>query len=238
VNQYGRYYVSTLLGMSGSGATPQNDGMNSGGGPITGHNVEWVELNFPLLHLFRRHIVDGAGAGKHRGGFGAEMALTPYDAPQGKIRGVALGVAGLRNAGQGTFGGFPSAPSLLTLIKSTRLRENLGQSTSPTDLTALGGEASLLPYCDFDLNEGDVLLLTSGGGGGYGDPLERDPAAVLKDVQDSLVSENAARDMYGVVVHAGQLDKSAMEATRSRLRKEAECRGRFRRDSRSAAPGS
>jgi N-methylhydantoinase B len=218
VNQYGRYYVSTLLGISGSGATAHSDGINSGGGPITGHNVEWVELNFPLLHLFRRHIVDGAGAGKYRGGVGAEMALTPHDAPDHKIKGVALGVAGLRNAGQGMFGGYPSAPSLLTLIANTRLPDVLEQQAVPTDLSALGGDARLLPYCDFDLRESDVMVLTSGGGGGYGDPLERDPDLVASDVFDGLVSPDAARDVYGVITDGAGVDLTATETMRRQIR--------------------
>jgi len=218
VNQYGRYYVSTLLGISGSGATSEHDGLSSGGGPITGHNVEWVEHNFPLLHLFRRHIRDGAGAGKFRGGIGAEMALTPHDAPQHQIKGVALGVAGLRNSGQGVFGGYPGAPSMLSHIEHTRLRELLAANVQPTDLEELGGESRLLPYCDFDLKDGDVMLLSSGGGGGYGDPLERDPAATARDVSAGLVSAEAARTVYGIVTDGESVDAAGTAAERKRLR--------------------
>src|SRR3989304_10619664 len=70
VNQYGRYYVSTLLDLSGAGATSIRDGMNTGG-YLTAHNVEWIESNFPLFYLFRRHIKDGGGAGEVVGGSGA-----------------------------------------------------------------------------------------------------------------------------------------------------------------------
>ena len=85
------------------------------------HNIEWLEANFPLLYLFRRNTKGGAGAGKFRGGTGSESALTTHDAPKGKIQGVALGVAGLRNSGQGIFGGYPGAPSLLMLIQGARV---------------------------------------------------------------------------------------------------------------------
>jgi len=70
----------------------------------TVHNVEWVENNFPLMYLFRRHIADGAGAGKFRGGSGEESLLTLHDAPEEKIKIVAFGVVGMRNSGHGTGG--------------------------------------------------------------------------------------------------------------------------------------
>ena len=74
VNQYGRFYVSTLLELSGSGASPHGDGIDSGG-YMTCHNVEWLELNFPLMYLFRRHVQDGGGAGKFAGGVGVEATV-------------------------------------------------------------------------------------------------------------------------------------------------------------------
>jgi N-methylhydantoinase B len=219
VNQHGRYYVSTLLGIGGSGATVSHDGVDSGGsGNITGHNVEWVEHNFPLLHLFRRHLRDGAGAGMYRGGSGAEMALVVHDAPEEHIKGVALGVAGLRNAGQGVFGGYPSAPSLLTLVQQTRVHELLAQNRCPLDLATLGGQAQLLPYCDFYLRRDDVLYLTSGGGGGYGDPLDRDPALVVRDIQQGTISPQVAREVYRVVIAADEVDGPATQAERHRIR--------------------
>ena len=121
VNQYGRFYVSTLLELSGSGASPHADGIDSGG-YLTCHNVEWLELNFPLMYLFRRHVQDGGGAGKFAGGVGVEATVKLHDAPEEKIKGVAFGVAGLRNSGVGMFGGYPGAPSLLTLLEGTRER--------------------------------------------------------------------------------------------------------------------
>ena len=101
---------------------------------LSSHNIEWLEANFPLLYLFRRNTRGGGGAGKFRGGAGSESALTVHDAPQGKIKGVALGVAGLRNSGQGLFGGYPGAPSLLTLIQGARVEETIAadQVTGPT----------------------------------------------------------------------------------------------------------
>ena len=70
----------------------------------------------------------------------------------------------------------------------------------------------------------DVVIMESGGGGGYGDPLERDPEAVRADVREGFVSAERARDGYGVVLDAaGEVDEETTAAAREALR-----RGRFR----------
>ncbi len=209
ISQYGKYYVSTLLESGGSGATSCKDGMNSssaGSIGMTCHNVEWVELNFPVIYLFRRHIVDGAGAGKYRGGAGTEVALAPYKPAEGKIKVVALGVAGLKNSGKGLFGGYPGAPSLLNLFESTKLEAFFAQNRPPVDLAELKGRKMALAYQDIDLQVNDVLYLRMACGGGYGDPLERDPQIVVQDLRNGLVSSAAAEQYYGVVVDRGKLN--------------------------------
>jgi N-methylhydantoinase B len=51
----------------------------------------------------------------------------------------------------------------------------------------------------------------SGGGGGWGNPMERDPALVLRDVADGFISPAAARDEYGVAITPGSLDRGGLE---------------------------
>lgn len=224
-SQYGRYYVSTLIGLSGGGARSYMDGMDSAGmetgRPSSCHNVEWVEVNFPLLHLFRRHITDGAGAGQFRGGAGEETALMLHDAPEREITFVAFGTAGLRNSGQGIGGGYPGAPSLLVHMEDTTLRKLLQEKRCLDDLQALGGKSTLLPYCTIRLTEDDVLFMRFGNGGGYGDPLDRDPQLVANDVANGLVSSSAAGAVYGVEVSpTGELDAKETERRRVELKKE------------------
>jgi N-methylhydantoinase B len=242
INQYGWYYVASMGGLDGGGARAGMDGIDSGGsGMLQDHDVEWFESHYPFLYLFRRHMLDGGGAGKFRGGVGQEVALTIHDAPEHAIRAVAYGVAGLRNSGRGVFGGYPGAPSLLIHHQGTQVREILARNELPDDVNTIGGEAVPLPYQEFRMGEADVLFISNASGGGYGDPLDRDPAAVLRDVQEGLVSEEAAQEVYGVVVtpspspsprgrgdqHHGspvgrqyRLDEGATEAIRSRLREE------------------
>jgi len=223
VNQHGKYYVSTLSegALDGTGARSYKDGDDTGRG-LSCHNIEWLEANFPLLYLFRRNTKGGAGAGRYRGGTGGESALTVHDAPEGKIKGVALGVAGLRNSGQGMFGGYPGAPSLLVLREGTRVAEMIEGEKLPDQLDEVGGTARQLPYCEFDIGKKEVLYMRMSSGGGYGDPLEREPERVLNDVENGIVSINEAREIYGMVLTRNDLvlDLAATERERARLRQE------------------
>jgi N-methylhydantoinase B len=58
------------------------------------------------------------------------------------------------------------------------------------------------------------VIIQSSGGGGWGNPLERDPAAVLRDTIDGLTSLEAAREQYGVVIVDGAIDRAATDALR------------------------
>jgi N-methylhydantoinase B len=220
INQYGTYYVSNLsqTPIDGGGARSFQDGVDSGGGTKSCPNVEWIERNFPVLYLFRRHARDSAGAGKFRGGVGAETAFVTNDAPERKIKGVAYGVVGLKNSGQGVFGGYPGAPAVVELSKGTRLRALIAQGAAVDRMQDLGGQTNSLPYCNFEVTEDDVLYTRQSSGGGYGDPLERDLNMVLKDVVLGLVSTDAAREIYGVMIAGDKIDLEATERLRKSMR--------------------
>jgi len=203
VNQYGRYtpFINMAHGaLDGSGARIDRDGVDSGGSYMSCPNVEWMEMQYPLLYLFRRHAVDSAGAGKFRGGVGVESAHTLHDAPEGKIGGVAYGVASAENSGHGMAGGQAGASSVMLKMAGTKINQLLAENQTGTDLTALGGEQKALPYCNFELADSDVLYMRVASGGGYGAPLERDPEKVRSDVVNLVVSREAARDVYGVAL--------------------------------------
>jgi N-methylhydantoinase B len=208
VNQYRRYspFINMAHGaMDGNGARIDGDGVDSGGSYMSCPNVEWMELQYPLLYLFRRHALDSAGAGKFRGGVGVESAHTLHDAPEGKIAGVAYGVASAENSGHGMFGGQAGAPSVMVKMAGTRINQLLARNQPATKLAELGGAREELPYCNFELREGDVLFMRVASGGGVGDPLEREPELVRSDVANAIVSRAAAREVYGVVL-SGDLE--------------------------------
>jgi N-methylhydantoinase B len=225
INQNGMFYSTSLAmsALSGSGARARMDGVDTSKLDfMTCPNVEWLEMNCPMLFLFRRHAKDQQGAGRFRGGTGAEMAFTMHKAPEGKIDGVAFGVAGLTNGGKGVFGGYPGAPSILELREGTSLSQMLSRNTMPETPDQVGGTPNLLGYTSFEIKENDVMYYTLGMGGGFGSPLDRDPKAVLKDVENELVSPDVARDVYGVVIDPDKLalDLAATEETRRRRRQE------------------
>jgi len=69
-----------------------------------------------------------------------------------------------------------------------------------------------------NMKKGDLFRHEVAGAGGWGDPLERDPARVLQDVRNEFVSEQAAREDYGVVIAGDAVDKAATTALRRQLR--------------------
>jgi N-methylhydantoinase B len=223
VNQYRRYspFINMAHGaMDGNGARIDSDGVDSGGSYMSCPNVEWMELQYPLLYLFRRHAVDSAGAGKFRGGVGVESAHTLHDAPEGKIRGIAYGVASSENSGHGMFGGRAGAPSVIVKMAGTRVNQLLADNRPATNLERLGGQEENLPYCNFELCDGDVLFMRVASGGGCGDPLERDAELVCGDVASAIVSRDAARDIYGVVLGRDlEVDRDATRELRAALRR-------------------
>jgi N-methylhydantoinase B len=96
-----------------------------------------------------------------------------------------------------------------------------GQSAPNAHATINPGTDSevVLDYLDvIELGPGDVLSFVAPGGGGYGDPLERDPELVLRDVRSELLSLESAREHYGVVIHEGQVDVAGSDDLRLELR--------------------
>jgi len=79
-----------------------------------------------------------------------------------------------------------------------------------------------LPYCEFELKEKSVVYMRVASGGGYGDPLERDPKMVSSDVTHGLVSREMAHDNYGVVIdqQTSEVDWVATQELRTILREQ------------------
>ena len=69
--------------------------------------------------------------------------------------------------------------------------------------------------CTQSMTKGDILIIKTPGGGGYGDPLRRKPELVLRDVIDGLVSEESAQEDYGVAIVDSEIDWKATERLRT-----------------------
>lgn len=186
-----------------------NGGFEGGDGPSAMGNIDFgnlklivpaesVEHEYPLLVEESGLREDSAGDGQYRGGLGfrrsvrllAEEARYSLQADRGVV--PPFGVEG----------GFAAAPARAAITRD-------------------GGE---LPFStpakvwDFRLQEGDVLHMEPAGGGGYGDPLGRDPELVRADLAEGYIRPERARDVYGVILDpSGAIDAEATRRRRKQL---------------------
>jgi N-methylhydantoinase B len=181
------------------GALATRDGLDLGGQihalASRWANLERHEAGFPYRYLYRRLVTDSGGPGKYRGGMCHEYALVGHGSA-GQLEAVLMpGRGGQAPLSHGVFGGYPGCNTA-----SIRFRES-NKDDWPHDLASTSGRhQDQLGMGITQLGSDDVLYIRHDGAGGYGDPLERDPGAVLRDVLAGLVSEEAAVSVYGVVL--------------------------------------
>lgn len=209
----------------GAGGRSFNDGFDNAGHPFSYlgfmANVEDQEWKVPVLYVFRRRLADTGGPGKFRGGVTSISALTPYCTERAIYKCMNTAGTNQSNAA-GIEGGYPGSGSQVSLIHGSSLWDTYRRGEIPMTHEALGGEMTHLPSkADGVLCPGDVLVFYPPGGGGYGDPLDREPKRVRLDVLDGTVSAEAARAYYGVVLRPDlTLDGEATERERARMRAE------------------
>jgi N-methylhydantoinase B len=187
----------------GAGARTFADGMDTGGifhsmGSMI-PNVETMESRAPELVVYRRQRADSQGHGRFRGGAGIEMALTPHKNPEPLIH-VVISAFNSQPDNQGISGGTPAAVNYSVVRRGSEVRELFAAGRIPTDARDVTSEhVDVLPAKAHTHVDGtDLHLYLQTGGGGYGDPLRRDPELVLADMRRGLVSEQVARTVYGV----------------------------------------
>ena len=178
----------------GGGARGTSDGLDTSGfttspGAVCA-NVEVNEAYLPVVYAARRELADSGGPGRFRGGVGALHALAPHGAA-GSLEVVSFGQGLLHPCATGIGGGGAGGGSLFALASSD----------TATSVLA-GGEAppGVWPVAGMVLADGMTQLVATQGGGGFGDPIERDPALVAADVAAGLVSPAAAVTDYAVVI--------------------------------------
>jgi N-methylhydantoinase B len=215
-NQYGEPFGLHLMDplAGGYAAFASKDGYEAGG-PINSPapaiaDVERNEQAAPLFYLYRRLACDTGGPGQYRGGASAEVALTLAGITEADALIMTHG-AEVPNA-CGLFGGYPGAT--VTQKWSSGASRNGAYSDTPEWLD-FGPKPGLRK-----MRPGDVFAASWQGGGGWGDPLDRDPSAVQRDCVNELVSPQAAADIYGVVLTPTEFDAEATRARRELLRAE------------------
>ncbi|MFC5993610.1 hydantoinase B/oxoprolinase family protein [Pseudonocardia hispaniensis] len=231
VDQRGGGFATMLCDSmaGGMGAKMDGDGVDTGGqncipmGRIA--DVEINEFSFPMLYLWRREEADSGGPGRWRGGVGASSCFIPYDSPAGEVHLVVSANGKAVPQSPGIYGGYPAATQWDVLIRDTDVRDQLAAGRIPQSIEELGGRPDTLPpHLETDLAADDVYFTHWQGGGGMGDPLQREPERVAADVAAGKVSQRAARDVYGVVLGdvgadgTHTADVAATEALRHRLR--------------------
>jgi N-methylhydantoinase B len=195
-----RFVVQSIEG-GGWGGRPFEDG-ESGTvsvcqGDVRNGSIEGIELKCPVLVEGRALRTDSGGAGKYRGGLGIDMRVR--NLVEGKwnfelVRRNQCPPWGLWGGEAGEYG--------MYLVREPGERE----------FRVSGGAHHAVPV------RTEVIVRT-GGGGGWGDPLERDPTAVRADVQEEFISARSARERYGVVLRDDlTVDHAATEAARNAIR--------------------
>jgi N-methylhydantoinase B len=162
-----------------------------------------------------------AGAGRQRGGATLGLALTPHDTDELRAMIVGHGVEVPNSVG--LFGGMEGSCNRNGMLHAVEGMSPIGVVTGPEDLAQWPGE-----QVEFDakpgffaLRHGDTLAYSFQGGGGMGDPIDREPREVAEDVIDDYVSREAAAKIYGVLLDGDDgVDKEATAVRRNAIRAE------------------
>ncbi len=192
---------------------------------------EEQERKFPWLYLFRnRFDRDVCGMGRFRGGVGLTDCFVIHGTDQLSSNSVGTGSRFTKN--YGLFGGYSGAAQPRIMIRGSDVKELLaaGADDLPMSVRELANQRRISGEYEFGhtnsegvtVRDGDVVVLARGCGGGFGDALERDPAAVLDDVADGVTSVELAERIYGVVLEPGRdrVDSAATSARRAEIRAE------------------
>lgn len=194
-------YIMFRFSGGGFGGHPTCDGLVNGNAPISSARtspVELMEQLYPLRFNHYRIRNSSGGAGLHRGGCGMEFEIELVD---GHSVSSILGDRGLF-APYGLHGGHDAARTVVDYTLA-------GKPYRPAHITKDEGVG---------MDPGDTARLATPGGGGWGEPMKRDPAKVLQDVANEFITaEDAVRD-YGVSVQRDGASWTVDAATTARLR--------------------
>ena len=198
----GKPWHSVIIRGGGMGAGSVNDGNYVYIFPANGANtpIEIFESDTPLIVENRELLANSGGPGRMKGGLGQREVFRVPDDKYAPIPPVNLGIQAGRHIHppEGLFGGKHGSKAQFLVN---------GVSGNPFGLT--------------QLKPGDVVTIDAAGGGGYGNPLERELEMVVSDVMEGYVSLERAREDYGVVIDPKtmKVDEEATKKLRDSLRK-------------------
>jgi N-methylhydantoinase B len=204
------YTSHTFHAIASSGAAWENDATDgNGSSPLGGAHIrasiEVEEWSIPYRWLHFEFLTDSCGAGRWRGGLGTHVdALNVYDRKVWKpldCLTMTGNADGEKFNSVGILGGKGGAFTRMEVVK----------------------KGKHIPYRTMDmqyLEPGDRMITNSGGGGGVGDPLDREVEKVRLDVLNEYISIQAAKDVYGVIIDPKtfEVDEKATKALRAKLK--------------------
>lgn len=188
------YVNQIFLGSTGGPGGPLADGWPTYYLPVAASlmyhdSTEVDEQKYPIHVHAKRLIPDSEGPGRHRGALGSEVVYGPKNLPMM----IAYTFEGHENPARGVRGGLTGAPS------------------DGWKIDAHGNRVDVPMAAAMEIVAGERVLSRTGGGGGYGDPMTRDPHTVYEDVIEGWVSPERARDVYGVVLSGTEPDRLALD---------------------------
>ncbi|HJT01275.1 MAG TPA: hydantoinase B/oxoprolinase family protein, partial [Terriglobales bacterium] len=232
--------LSFALNSQGQGGRAAMDGMDAYGFAWCAFgrapDTEQVESELPLTVTLSQHWKDSCGHGLHRGGSGATQQWMVHKVPE--MVSMCMGNGSKVPLGQPLFGAYASTPIPGITVRNADLLERMQKGDpalaldhrSVFERKTIHGEwnAELIARTPKTYKEGDVLFGFSGGGPGYGDPLERDPNDVMEDLRKNIISDWTARHIYHVAYEPERrkLDAEGTKRQRDEERKARLARGK------------
>ena len=230
--------LSFMLNTMGQGGRAAADGMDAYGFAWCAFgrapDSEQVEGELPVTVTLSQHWKDSCGHGLHRGGSGGVQQWMIHKMPN--LVSMCMGNGSKVPLGQPLFGGYASAPIPGISVRRANLLEKMGKGDAKVTLdlrdilekNTIDGDWSfeLVARTPKVFEEGDLLFGFSGGGPGYGDPLERDPAEVMEDLRKKIISDWTATNIYRVAYDA---ERRKLDVEKTREQRDEERRARLAR---------
>ena len=202
----GRHYILYEFPQGGNPGTSDTDGVSGSflydnGGMAAVYPAESAEQRQPLLIESLEFRTDGEGPGFRRSGFGVtrRVRVLSHDSQLSVMTDRAV------IPPWGAAGAYPGSLNSITVLRG-------GVELQPSPIPG--------KIKSFPMEYGDVLLMQATAGGGVGDPLEREPELVQKEVFQGYVTRDRARDVYGVIIDDAGVDLGQTREMRERLKSE------------------
>ena len=233
VDQYGRPFGAHNFEFAAAGlfGTAVMDGLDTAGVEFNpegemGDAEIWEQI-LPPMYLAREIHTDGGGYGKYRGGNGVQSLYLVWGTKDIEIGG--FGAAPIYSA-PGLMGGYPAGALYMWVGSRTNIRQLIAEGqpipsgegedpASPDFVRMVEGRWELIPghnRIGRPAREGDLFTAMTGDGGGFGDPIERDPALVRRDLENLVTTPWTARHVYCVAIDPESLEVNQEETERLR----------------------